>query len=278
MAAELSAANKLAAAMRELGYAATASEPAFAKLLAQFPKPNEAAVAEVLATMLRTLSGLDDRLGVHHALATVLEGAGVKPEAHHGSWNFAVAVAGLKAAAPELNWALVASQLDSDAFAIPDQQAFVQLLSAFRLATHEQFPLRAVVGRLWANAPAQLSFLRHAVAVPPELFTFEGSDKRQPPLEGLAGGKSPLGTPNQAWLSLDLLETLSSLSTAGLAAEVRCCSCTVLPRFFTVVFVGCIEEFACVGDGPHARMLSIVLFIVPYTIIFSFNLVCPYYR
>ncbi len=35
------------------------------------------------------------------------------------------------------------------------------------------------------------------------------------------GNKSPVGTPNQAWLSLDLLSTLSFLYEAGHGAAVR---------------------------------------------------------
>lgn len=138
--------------MQELGYACTANEQAFIKLLTQFPKLNEASAAEVVGMMLRTLTGLDDHLGVHHALSTVLEGAGVKPDGHHSSWNFSVAVSAMKTVAPDLNWPLVAQQLDHEGFIIPDQQAFVNLLTAYKLAAHEPFPLKAVVGRLWANA------------------------------------------------------------------------------------------------------------------------------
>lgn len=44
---------------------------------------------------------------------------------------------------------------------------------------------------------------------------------RLAPVEGLAGGKSPLGTPNQAWLCLDLYSLLMRLDEAGLSAGVR---------------------------------------------------------
>ena len=37
----------------------------------------------------------------------------------------------------------------------------------------------------------------------------------QAPVEGLQGGKSPTGTPNQAWLCLDLLEVLGRLAELG---------------------------------------------------------------
>lgn len=38
---------------------------------------------------------------------------------------------------------------------------------------------------------------------------------------GMQGNKSPMGTPNQAWLALDLLSTLSFLYEAGHGAAVR---------------------------------------------------------
>ena len=75
--------------------------------------------------------------------------------------------------------------------------------------------LQAIVGKLWSNGQGQLSFLRHAVTAPPDVFTFEHAPQKVAPLEGLAGGKSPVGLPNQAWLCLDLLDTLSRLAEAG---------------------------------------------------------------
>lgn len=39
----------------------------------------------------------------------------------------------------------------------------------------DPFPLHAVCGSVWKNAEGQLSFLKHAVSVPPEVFTFAHS-------------------------------------------------------------------------------------------------------
>lgn len=46
---------------------------------------------------------------------------------------------------------------------------------------HEQdpFPLEAVCGHVWQNGEGQLSFLKHAVSAPPELFTFAHSLRKQ---------------------------------------------------------------------------------------------------
>lgn len=56
---------------------------------------------------------------------------------------------------------------------------------------------------------------------PPEVFSFAGSPNKQAPLEGLGAGRQLAGTPNGAWLSLDLLEGLCQLAGAGHADGVR---------------------------------------------------------
>jgi hypothetical protein len=43
----------------------------------------------------------------------------------------------------------------------------------------ELFPLEAVIGRIWKNTAGQLSFLRHAVSAPPEIFSFAHSSRKQ---------------------------------------------------------------------------------------------------
>lgn len=43
----------------------------------------------------------------------------------------------------------------------------------------ELFPLDAVIGRVWKNTAGQVSFLRHAVSAPPEVFSFAHSSRKQ---------------------------------------------------------------------------------------------------
>lgn len=60
------------------------------------------------------------------------------------------------------------------------------LNSMFARALGErQMPLSMMVGRLWANTAGQVSLLQYAIAAPPEVFTFEGSEHRQAPMEAL---------------------------------------------------------------------------------------------
>ena len=63
--------------------------------------------------------------------------------------------------------------------------------------------------------------LKAACLRPAQVLSWEGAPRRLAPVEGLAGGRSPVGTPNQAWLCLDLYAALARLDEAGLAAGVR---------------------------------------------------------
>lgn len=211
--------GRLAAALEAAGCGASASEAALAKVLQPFPSPSEAAVAGVLGMVARTSEGRlsGDMAGVGPGgLATAPVGDG------SSSWNAAVLAAGLTAANPRLDWQQVAAALDQPGFAVPDAGALKLLMAVWaRASAGTPFPLPALVGGLWGNTAGQLSFLRQAAAAPPELFTWVHAPRRQEPLEGLHAGKSPVGTPNQAWLCLDLADTLARLSDSGHAPAVR---------------------------------------------------------
>ena len=43
----------------------------------------------------------------------------------------------------------------------------------------EPFPLDAITGRVWKNITGQVSFLRHAVSAPPEVFPFAHASRKQ---------------------------------------------------------------------------------------------------
>ena len=64
-------------------------------------------------------------------------------------------------------------------------------------------------------------FCRWAVVAQPEVLSFAAEDRKLALVEGLQNGRSPEGTPNHAWLSLRLLETLLQISQAGYTAPVR---------------------------------------------------------
>jgi hypothetical protein len=217
----------LARAMRELGYPATASEAAFKALLKQFPgRLDEASVAEALGLMARTVRGLEpDGLGLSATLAAVLAEGGTPSaplgEAGSATWNVSVVVDVIKGRAPGLSWRGVAEALDHEGFLVPEPAGLGILTTAFRRATGESLPISALVGRRWANTAGQLSLLAAATVAPPDAVPWDASPRRVAPLEGLAGGASPIGTANGCWLSVDLLSVLCQLADAGQAAAVR---------------------------------------------------------
>lgn len=102
------------------------------------------------------------------------------------AWGLDVLMGALGHDFAKLDSDRIAEALDHEAFALPDGRAFLTLMSLWRRATGEKaFPLPAVIGRAWKNAPGQIAFLRFATAAPPEVFSFEGAQRKLPPVEGL---------------------------------------------------------------------------------------------
>ena len=131
---------------------------------------------------------------------------------------------------PGLSWPGAMGFLDHGGFFIPDQTAFLVLLGMYRRATAEPFPIGAVAGGLWAHSAGQLSFLRLAASAPPEVFSWAHAVRRQPPLEGAPAGRLPTGTPNGAWLCLDLIQSLALLAEAEHLQDMRQ-ACTARHQF-----------------------------------------------
>lgn len=216
------AAGGLAPLLEQLGYPATASDAAARKVMSHAGELNPAAVAAALGLMARTREGFTpSRRGESPPeLASAL--GGLSLDGASSAWQPEALVDAVKFRAPGLDWAAVAEALDQPDFNVPDQAALQILMSAFKRAgdggggdNSNAFPLPAVLGRMWRNAGGQLSLLRAAASAPPELFSFAGAALKQPPVEGLTNGAPSAGTPNEAWLSLDLFETLARLSTEG---------------------------------------------------------------
>lgn len=59
--------------------------------------------------------------------------------------------------------------------------AFVSCTPPESVSRSEQdsFPIQAICGAVWKNGEGQLSFLRHAVSAPPDVFTFSHSPRKQ---------------------------------------------------------------------------------------------------
>lgn len=108
------------------------------------------------------------------------------PASVDSAWNLDVLLSGLAPDLAKLSPQRIAEQLDHDSFALPDARAFLLLMSLWRRATGDNaFPLAPAIQCVWKNAPGQIAFLRFASAAPPEVFSFEGAQRKLAPVEGL---------------------------------------------------------------------------------------------
>ncbi|XP_024528197.1 CCR4-NOT transcription complex subunit 1 isoform X1 [Selaginella moellendorffii] len=228
--------------LEELGHACSVDATHCKRLLSFFLPLNEKDVAQIIGLVSRTHLGVED---VHGAYATVFSVLCDSPSYVGDSpwlstWNQDVLIDTLKELAPALDWRLVIENLDHEGFFVPDQQALSVLMSFFTRNSQDTFPIQAVCGRIWKNTEGQLSFLRHAAVAPPEIFTFASSHRKQVMLfyilfllnflflflfflKMLLEGyhRFAFGSPNHAWLSMDLLETLCRLAELGHGEAVR---------------------------------------------------------
>lgn len=214
--------------IEELGYGCTASKEYMKEVVGLMPAMDERELARLVGVLARTHSSLDvAKCG--QTLASLAAAVGIAPPTQTAtSWNYENAVDALREASPKLNWSNAMAQLDHEGFGVPDGRAFEAIARMFSRAVKdkEPFPVSAVAGgSAWRNAPlGQLEFLYHAIVAAPEMFPWAFSRRKIAPVEGLAPGSSPTGTPNQCWLSVDLYLTLAALAQSGagdLGAKVR---------------------------------------------------------
>lgn len=210
----------VATILQELGYAC-GRKTDLVQVLGLFVPLDETSVSQILGMMCRTLVGLDVAPGVYASFCSA-NGLPDPVDEPATSWDPAAVVQAVQSVNPDLNWETVMSNLDHKDFWVPDSASFLWLVHACDLARpDEPFPLDTVLGRIWNNKRGQVTFLKYAVDAPADVFTFAHSQRLAPPLEGIAGGKSPIGTSNFAWLCLELLETLVVLADSGQMLVVR---------------------------------------------------------
>lgn len=107
-----------------------------------------------------------------------------------GEWNLGVVMEALGA---NLDAEQLALELDHPEFTLPNPRAFLLLMALWRGTTSgKQFPLQTIMQRSWSNVAGQLEFLKYATAAPPEVFSFEGAQRKLPPLENLQVSAWPL--------------------------------------------------------------------------------------
>jgi CCR4-NOT transcription complex subunit 1 len=219
--------------MEDIGCSCCASVTVLKDLLQQFPKLKEQDIALMLGTMARTHTTEVTNMATGNQWAGAEEGA-VFPlytsfsSAHDEgkefkdlkSWDASVFVDTIKELYPKLNWATVIKHLDHPGFLLTDQKGLALIATIYRKASKDPFPLEVLFSTLWVNTTGQLSFLKLALAAPPDVFNFATAPRRQSPIDALpARSVAPLGPPpppaappNSPWYSLALIETLLKLA------------------------------------------------------------------
>ncbi|KAJ6675578.1 hypothetical protein OIU85_011707 [Salix viminalis] len=219
--AEMEKEMSLGDIVKELGYGCTFDALHCKEILSPFLPLTEFTIAKILGTIARNLSGLEDNPSTFSTFGLAL-GCDITTDLQQlSSWDADILVKTIKQLAPGINWIQVIENLDHEGFFIPNEEAFSFLMSAYRQACQDPFPLHAICGSLWKNTEGQLSFLKHAVLAPPEVLTFAHSGRQLNYMDAVHGHKLQAGHANHAWLCLDLLDVLCQLAETGHASSVR---------------------------------------------------------
>ncbi|KAL8091899.1 uncharacterized protein LOC141692281 isoform X1 [Apium graveolens] len=205
----------------EFGYGCTVNVSQCKEMLSLFLPLTEVTVSRIFGTVVRTSAGLDSYQNTYLTFCSAITGSSLSDLPLVDSWNIDVLLESIKQVAPGINWIKVFENLDHEGFYIPNEASFALFMSIYRYACQEQFPLHAVCGSVWKNTEGQLSFLKHAVSVPPEVFSFAHSGRQLAYIDAVNDHKFHLGHANHAWLCLDLVEVLCQLAEKGHAGSVR---------------------------------------------------------
>ncbi|KAK7287009.1 hypothetical protein RJT34_22414 [Clitoria ternatea] len=206
--------------VKELGYGCTVDVSQCKEIFSLFLPLTDNTLSKLLGAIARTHTGLEDNQNTFLAFSTAL-GYNVSEFPPLKSWNIDVLVDTIKLLAPQTNWVHVIENLDHEGFFLPSEEAFSFLMSVYKHACKEPFPLHAICGSVWKNTEGQLSFLKYAVSAPPDMFTFAHSGRQLAYVDAVNGHKLQNGHPNHAWLCLDLLDVLCQLAERGNASIVR---------------------------------------------------------
>ncbi|KAK4802906.1 hypothetical protein SAY86_001109 [Trapa natans] len=207
--------------IKEIGYGCTVNDFQCKEILSWFLPLNEVTISRLLGTIARTHVGLQDNYHASSTFCMAFGGSVWSDVPSPSSWDAQVLVDSIKQLASEINWISVAENLDHEGFYLPDENALSFLMSVYHRACQEPFPLHAICGSVWKNSEGQLSFLKFAVAAPPEVFTFAHSSRHLDYADAVHGHELQFGHANHAWSCLDLLDVLSQLAERGHANSVR---------------------------------------------------------
>ncbi|KAL0758259.1 hypothetical protein Bca101_095927 [Brassica carinata] len=202
--------------MGELGCGLTADAQQCKEILSTFAPLREAAIARILANVARACPDREDNHTTFPTFALALGCCLPTELPTPRSWNADILIETIIQLAPATSWRKVIENLDHSGFDIPNMESFSFFMRLYKTACKDPFPLDAVCASVWKNMEGQLSFLKHAIAAPPEVFTFTHSPKKLVYVDNnMHSHEQQLGLSNQAWLSLDLLDVLCQLAERG---------------------------------------------------------------
>ncbi|KAL5217094.1 hypothetical protein ABZP36_017778 [Zizania latifolia] len=219
----------------ELGYGCTVDITHCKEMLSIFEPLDDVAVSKLLGAVVGTHNGPGQANNTYAVFLSAVRNSNMDDSPQLTTWNTDVLVDSINELAPSTNWTHVMENLDHEGFNIPDEAAFCLLMSIYARACKEPFPLHAVCGSLWTNTEGQISFLKHAVSVPTDTFTFAHCSRQLdfPDLVSLCQG-------NHAWFCLDILEVLCQLAEVGHTVSVR---------LMLEYLLGCCPELLLVALG-----------------------------
>ncbi|KAJ7950880.1 putative CCR4-NOT transcription complex protein [Quillaja saponaria] len=207
--------------VKELGYGCTVNVSQCMEIFSLFLPLTDVTLAKVLGTIAHTYAGLEDNQNFFLTFSMAIGCSTLSELPPLNSWNIDVLIYTIRHLAPGTNWLRVIENLDHEGFYLPCEEAFSFLMSVYKHACQESFPLHAICGSVWKNVEGQLSFLKYAVSAPPEVFSFAHSIRKLDYVDAINGDKLQVGHPNHAWLCLDLLDVLCQIAERGHAASVR---------------------------------------------------------
>lgn len=161
--------------MMELGYGCTSDTSKCKEVLSIFLPFTEVTLARILGMVVRTHTGLEDNTTPLSSFLLAIAGKPISDLRLLCSWDASVLVNSIKQLSPKTNWIGVMENLDHEGFYIPNKDAVTLLMTMYKLACQDSFPLHAICGPVWKNSEGQLSFLKYAVSAQPDLFTFSHS-------------------------------------------------------------------------------------------------------
>uniref|UniRef100_A0A0D9Z0T8 CCR4-Not complex component Not1 C-terminal domain-containing protein n=1 Tax=Oryza glumipatula TaxID=40148 RepID=A0A0D9Z0T8_9ORYZ len=198
----------------ELGYGCTVDTTHCKEILSIFEPLDDVAVSKLVGAVIGTHNVLVEAHNTYAMFVSVISNMNDSPQLT--TWNTDVLVDSINELAPSTNWVHVMENLDHEGFNVPDEAAFCLLMSIYAHACKEPFPLHAVCGSLWTNTEGQISFLKHAVSVPTDTFTFSHCSRKLA-FPDLA---CPIQD-NHAWFCLDLMVVLCQLAEVGHTVSVQ---------------------------------------------------------